>query len=476
MSDSYQQALDYLYSFVNFEHRHIDQYAPENISLDRPARLLYLLGDPHRSLKAIHIAGTKGKGSVAAMCAASLQAAGLKVGLYTSPHLQSLRERIRILVEGDDDGKVSRDQFADLVQSIKPAVAQIPDLTWYELLTAMAFLHFDRQQVDIAVVEVGLGGRLDATNLLTPLVSVITSLSLDHTYLLGDTLAEIAYEKGGIIKPGVPVVTAHQPVEAIDRLSEIAQARKAPLLRVGQEWEYEAIPIPGGPPSSDRLKQRIRIKRSPAGAFISPPAEFTLALAGAHQQENAVVALAALSVVKTGFPQLTPEAVEKGLGNVRWPGRLQMMPQQAGQPRVLLDCAHNGDSARKLADALTHEFAFENLCLILGISIDKDIAGILSALLPLTDCVYVTASDHPRAISPSELGRMAAELGYTVKEAPTVAEAIIATWGDLGAGDLICITGSIFVVGNLLNQWDSLQSKVPDADVRPSALVEGHLA
>jgi dihydrofolate synthase/folylpolyglutamate synthase len=238
MSDRYQEAVNFLYSFVNFEHRQIETYAPENISLNRPRQLLNFLGNPHLSFHSIHIAGTKGKGSVAAMCAACLREAGLSVGLYTSPHLQDFRDRIRILQPEDGDGRIHPERVADLVDELKPAVDQVLELTWYELVTALAFLHFADEKVDIAVVEVGLGGRLDATNLLHPLVSVITSLSFDHTYLLGNTLSEIAAEKGGIIKPGVPVVTSSQEPEAMHRLIQIAEFQGAPMTVIGRDWDW----------------------------------------------------------------------------------------------------------------------------------------------------------------------------------------------------------------------------------------------
>src|SRR5690606_6487380 len=191
-----------------------DKYAPEKMDPGRPGRLLRLLGDPHTRFPSLHIAGSKGKGSVAAICAEALRAAGLRAGLYTSPHLQDFRERIRVLAPDDANGLIAREQVAELVARLREVVPEVPDLTYFELVTAMAFLHFARQEVDVAVVEVGLGGRLDATNVLQPLVSVITHLELEHTALLGNSLREIAAEKGGIVKPGVPVVSAPQAPEA----------------------------------------------------------------------------------------------------------------------------------------------------------------------------------------------------------------------------------------------------------------------
>jgi dihydrofolate synthase/folylpolyglutamate synthase len=461
MNANYQKALDYLYSFINYEHRRVDQYAPENMSLARPARLLNLLGDPQLTFPSLHIAGTKGKGSVAVMCATSLSAAGLRVGLYTSPHLVEFRDRMRVLHSEDDDGRISESQFVAIVEMLEPAVEQVPGITWYELVTALAFMHFARQNVDVAVVEVGLGGRLDATNLLTPLVSVITSLSLDHTYLLGDTVAEIAAEKGGIIKPDVPVISGPQAPEALRVLAEVARERGAPLTVVGQDWKYIASrdQIDLARPNED-WKQQIVVTATPGSTLVPYFTELDLALAGKHQQENAVVALAALDRVHSYFPELNLEAIRLGLANVRWPGRLQLLSSGEDHPAILLDCAHNVDSAEKLSFALRNDYVYDKLWLILGVTVDKDISGILRTLLPLTNQVILTASSHPRAASLEQLRQIAADLRYDAGSQPDVAGALTTVWPAAGPNDLIAVAGSIFVVGDLLNQWESLQSRL----------------
>jgi dihydrofolate synthase/folylpolyglutamate synthase len=459
MSSRYQDTLDFLYGLVNFEHRRLDQYVAENISLDRPRKLLGAVGDPQNSFEAIHIAGTKGKGSVAAMCTSILSAAGYRVGLYTSPHLFDFRDRIRIVSREDGDGRIGEEQLVKLVEELKPAIAQISDITWYEAVTAIAFMHFAREQVDLAVVEVGLGGRLDATNILMPLVSVITSLSLDHTALLGDTLAEIATEKGGIIKANTPVVIAPQESEALECLRDIAESRRAPLEIVGQEWQWSAVPrsrtAPGHGPANNH---QIVLRKAPHDAFIQPPLLMTLALNGRHQESNCVTALAALNEIGAGYPLLNVNAVLDGLGNVQWPGRLQLLNANPGEPALLVDCAHNVDSARKLAYALTHEYDFRSLWLVIGMTADKDMTGILEALLPLAEAAIMTSSGHPRAAAPSELVTLSSQLGVEALASTTVSGAIRQAWRLAQPGDLICVTGSIFVVGDLLNQWDGLQS------------------
>ncbi len=466
----YEEALDYLYSFVNLEHRRIEQYSPENISLSRPAKLLSLLGDPHRAYPSIHIAGTKGKGSVAAFCAFSLREAGFRVGLYTSPHLQDFRDRIRVLTKDDSDGRIAESQVANLVEEIRMLVAQVPDLTWYELVTALGFLHFAREFVDVAVVEVGLGGRLDATNLLTPLVSVITSLSLDHTALLGENIVDIAGEKGGIIKPGVPVVISSQRREAMARLAEIAQARHAPLIQIGRDWQWrdKGFQVPTAT-TREWPGQEIVITRSPEGAICPPNTSLRLALAGHHQQENALAALAALSVVQPFLPDLTLKSVRIGLARVEWPGRLQILSQGELQPTLLLDCAHNVDSAQKLIRALQEFYPHRHLWLIIGVTADKDVEGILRVMLPQADFILLTSSSHPRASETGELVRLATSLGFEARPEESVVSAVTTAFNLAGPGDLVCVSGSIFVVGDLLNQWEGLKSDLKARGVLPIA-------
>jgi dihydrofolate synthase/folylpolyglutamate synthase len=452
---AYQQALDYVYGLINFETRRHDRYMESKLDASRPKRLMASLGSPHQKYPSIHIAGTKGKGSVAAMCATSLRAAGLKVGLYTSPHVIEFRERIRVLTPEDEAGLISETDFTSLVERLKPAVEDTAGITWFEVVTAIAFLHFAQQAIDVAVVEVGLGGRLDATNVLSPLVSVITSLSYDHTEFLGDTLSQIAGEKGGIIKPEVPVVTAPQPDEALDRLLEIAAERRSPISIIGRDWIFDGQTLAG----SDG-KQELIIRQSPRPWSV--PNGFTLrvGLAGAHQLENATVALAALSLAQSHFPSLTLTAIAQGIDSVKWIGRLQVICRNLDTPTVLADCAHNADSAEKLSYALKHEYDYERLWLVLGATTGKDISGIMQALLPLAKATVATHSSHPRAASPAELVHQAARLGYELLSSDTVSEALFTIWEMAGPRDLICVTGSIFVVGDLLNDWERLKSQL----------------
>ena len=453
--DAFGEALTYLYSFINKERNRQDRYSASKMDATRPHRLMEMLGTPQGTFPSIHIAGTKGKGSVSAMCAFSLRAAGLKVGLYTSPHLVDFRERIRILTPADVDGLIPEQDFVDLIEEVKVVLTHFPEITWFEIVTAVAFLHFAAAKVDIAVVEVGLGGRLDVTNVLNPLVSVITSLSLDHTKLLGNTLADIAYEKGGIIKPGVSVITAPQPDEALNRLIEISTEREAPISIVGQNWQFT------GQKDKETSHQLLTIIKSPNPSFIPNNTTFELALAGEHQLENGAVAIATLAAVQEKVPGLTLTAVKQGLSTVQWLGRLQIVHQGDDQsPTLLVDCAHNPDSALKLRHALTHDYSFNHLWLILGAPENKDVRGVMEQLLPLTTGVFMTTANHPRAATPEGLVEISAELGVTAVATPNITEAITTAWQQAAPNDLICVTGSIIVVGDLLNQWDNLKTVV----------------
>lgn len=429
--ETYSDALDYLYGFVNWEVARHDRYSPDAMTLERPRRLLEALGEPQATYSVVHLTGTKGKGSVGAMLASILKASGLRVGLYSSPHLQDFRERFRI-----DNQLISQDQLLHMVRHMRPVLDSLEDITWFEVTTALAFEFFRQQTVDIAVVEVGLGGRLDATNVVTPLVSVITSLSYDHTYLLGDSLASIAREKGGIIKPGIPVVSAPQEQEALTVLKEISSERNAALTVVGRDWSFEA-----GEYRSDG--QVFRVQRSG-----EPPSVYTTALAGEHQALNATVALAALEHVRQYGIAISEQAIRMGLLAVDWPGRLELVDRE---PLLLLDAAHNAESAQRLHDALVKLYPQRPLALVLGASADKDIAGIFEALLPIVDYLILAQAVHPRALAPGQLAEIARATGYDgpIDELAATDEALARASELVGPDGLVCGTGSLFLVGEL---------------------------
>jgi len=454
--DSYQRALDYLYGFINFEQKSLDRYQASKIDAERPRRLLELLDRPQTRFPSIHIAGTKGKGSVAAMCADCLRLAGLRVGLYTSPHLREFRERIRIVTRDDADGRIPEAAFVAHMNRLRAVVEQVPGVTWFEIVTALAFLHF-AGNVDAAVVEVGLGGRLDATNVLTPEVSVITSLSLDHTQLLGDTLPQIAYEKAGIIKPGVPVVVAPQQPDALATIEGISAERGAPLIVIGRDWRYETVRDHS---ATGITRQSITLIGGADPGFIPPGTTFDVGLPGEHQTVNAAVALAALEQTRHRFMGLTVPILQAGIAGTHWEGRLQVLQSGTDRPTVLVDCAHNDDSAARLVAALREDYHYRRLILLFGAPEDKNVRGMLTRLLPLADQVVFTTANHPRSAMPEQLAQMASELDHDaiVSVSHAVPQGLDMALDAAAPGDLVCATGSIIVIGDLLNHWDSLQS------------------
>ena len=426
---NYAAALDFLLSRTDYERWPGFNYA-SRFDLRRMEALLQRLDNPHLSTKAVHIAGSKGKGSTSAMIAAGLQAASYKTGLYTSPHLVTLRERIQV------DGKpILKRELESLVARMRPHVEAVDhdktygELSTFELLTAAAFMQFQQKAVDFQVLETGLGGRLDATNVVTPEVCIITSISLDHTEVLGDTLARIAAEKAGIIKPGRPVVSSAQAEEAAQVIREACQKKGAPLISVGSDivWRKLDSNLSGQSLEVQGLKGSYRI---------------TIPLLGAHQLQNAAAAVGALEVL--GVPR---KSIEAGLAKTDWPGRLQILRRR---PLLVVDGAHNRDSASKLKEALKEYFHFDRLILIIGTSADKDVSGIIEELAPLANTVIVTRSRHPRATKPEILAGEFARLGVQAERAEDVARAVAEAQGKAGRGDLICATGSLFLVAEVI--------------------------
>jgi dihydrofolate synthase/folylpolyglutamate synthase len=442
---TYEEALDFLYSFVDYGVVRADKYAPETFNPDRMADFLRALGDPHMHYPVVHVAGTKGKGSVAALCASVLQAGGYRTGFYTSPHLFDFCERAQI-----DGQYMAREAVAEIVSEMQPLVPAHPGITTFELTTALAFSYFARQHVDVAVIEVGLGGRLDATNVVHPLVSVITSLSYDHTYLLGNTLAEIAAEKGGIIKPGVPLVTAPQTAEALAVLEQICRERGAPLSLVGRDWHFEPVVHSLDSQTFDvwsaEEQRQLNALRAQGHPVHWRPNRYEIPLLGRHQVENATVAYAALMSLRAAGVPVAAEAIRVGLRSVRWPGRFEIIRRS---PYLVVDGAHNADSARRIAAALQDYFPGQRVCLIFGASADKDVAGMFAELLRPgvgIRLVILTQAVHPRALEPEALAVLARPHGIPVELVTAVGPAVERALRWAGPDDVILACGSLFVV------------------------------
>ncbi len=440
---SYNAALDYLYSFVDYSLKHSSELAKADFNLDRMRLLMAELGNPQDRYPTVHVAGTKGKGSVCALIASGLHAAGLRVGLYTSPHLLDYAERIRV---GGDP--ISHQALVDLVEQIKPVVARIPKLTTFEITTALAFMHYAEEHVDAAVIEVGLGGRLDATNVILPKVSVITSLSYDHMAVLGNTLAQIAGEKAGIVKPGVPVVSAPQKDEALRVLERIASERRAPFTLVGRDVTFEGL-------AHSLDAQSLKVTR---GDNVYT---WTIPLLGSHQVQNTAVAAAALWTLRTQRIGIPDAAIERGFASVQWPARFEVIRRE---PPIIFDSAHNQDSFARLRQALEDYFPGRPVYLVFDASEDKNIPGMFAEIRPKVRRMFITKSFHPRALEPEKIRDLAIQADIPYEIMPSVenafSHALALSEKD---GSIVLSAGSMFVTAEVMAAW---KKRHPDVNVR----------
>ncbi len=436
----YQQALDYIYSFIDYETTPRPR-DPVYYDLRRMDELLGRLGNLHLKARTVHIAGTKGKGSTAVMIASALTASGYTTGLFTSPHLHVFNERIRV-----DDRLITEDELVAMVEKLKPEVAAVNEkatygrITTFELITALGFAFFEMKGADFQVIEVGLGGRLDATNIVRPEVCVITSISRDHTEVLGEDLAGIAAEKAGIIKPDSTVVTAPQVSEVEEVIEKVCLETGSKLVRVGSDVTWRSSGF-----DSDRQGLQVTGRR---GSY-----DVSILLLGRHQLINGAVAVAALEVLAEKGYDISPESIAAGLAKVNWPGRLQVLNRR---PLVVVDGAHNPESARLLKQSLEEYFDFERAILILGVSADKDIAGIVGELLPLFDQVIATHSIHPRALATAPILAEFSRHGLKVRETEDISTALPLALDMAGEKDMICVTGSLFVVAGAIERAEAL--------------------
>ncbi|GMV79448.1 MAG: folylpolyglutamate synthase [Planctomycetota bacterium] len=446
----YTQAQAYLDSFVNYERSVPVRKDRGAFTLKRIEELAARLGQPHLAYPTLHVAGTKGKGSCCAFAASILRAAGLKVGLYSSPHLVDLRERITV-----NGHWIEESAFVDLLEQCRPHLEEMRARkdgsrrpTYFEIMTHLAFLYFARERVDVAVIEVGLGGRLDATSIVQPVACGITQISFDHMAFLGDTLDLIAREKAGIFKAGVPATSAPQAPEAAAALQSAAQERGTPLECVGRDLELSTRLRPFEPDSAP-LRQTEATLQSPAEGWRF---QARLGLAGTYQSENWAVAvrLAQRYWLKHRTGTLPAAAVQQGSAEVHWPGRLEFIPREAGQPLLFLDGAHNEASMDRALGALRELRPDRSrLVVVLGCAKDKDHVAILKAVARHADALVLTQSQNPRARSPEELTSTWLELtGRSAPAYASVEEAL--SEADRLAGDgsgLVAVTGSLYLVG-----------------------------
>lgn len=449
IEQKYQEALDYLYKFIDYSMTRNMRYTEDKFNLDRMHRFMELFDNPHRKYPVIHVAGTKGKGSTSALIAYALREEGYKVGFYTSPHLHDFCERIQV-----DFSPLRHDEMVAIVEEMKLKIPLVEEITTFELMTAMAFIYFDKKQVDYAVIEVGLGGRLDATNVVSPLVSVITSLSLDHMNVLGDTLAKIAFEKGGIIKNEIPVIVAPQKDEALLVLKKLAEERNSKLYLVGKDYLYaQAAKSLSGQnffvwPKEDQKFVNEFIET--AGREDWEPTKLQIPLLGFHQVQNAATAYTTLMVLRQIGIKISDVSIRKGFEKVEWPGRFEILNRR---PFIVIDSAHNRESALRLRNAVDDYFPGIPVILVFGASEDKDIDGMLVELLPRVKIAITTKSIHPRAISPEDLVIKVNKMGVRAIPTQSLEEAFDKSLELAGKENLILVTGSIFVAGGMRDVW-----------------------
>ena len=442
ISMSYSDTIDYLFGL---------QKHGIKLGLDNTVKLLSCFGNPQTSFKSVHVAGTNGKGSTSAMIASILQSAGFKVGLFTSPHLVSFTERIRI-----NNKQITENEVVELADEIKLKVESLKlevknsksgtfEPTFFEVVTAMGFIYFKRKNVDWAVIETGMGGRLDATNVLMPEATVITSIGYDHKEFLGNTISDIAGEKAGIIKEHVPVITSSQEPVVMDKIEKKAREKDSEIFVYGRDF---AAKVKHGDINGSVFDYQGDI-------FFE---DIKVSLPGAHQVLNASLALkTSTALIKRSEllkARLTPDAVRDGLKNVKWPGRLELV---SDNPPILIDGAHNPSASASLADSLRRIFlkTYKRIILIAGMMADKDIKGIMAPLLPMASEIILTAPGYERAASAEILAECAASLGFTnVHIASTVKSAIdtaikIRQKSEVVTrhSSLILITGSFYTIG-----------------------------
>jgi len=414
---AYQHSLEYLYSLDKFG---------MIFGLAQVERILDALGNPHRAIQVIHVGGTNGKGSTAAMMASILQKEGYRVGLYTSPHLIRFTERIKI------NGKeIEEAEVADLAGEMKgriEAASIEPPFTFFDFTTAMALYYFSQKMVDLAILEVGLGGRLDSTNVVDPLLSIITNIAKDHEELLGRSLLKIAREKAGIIKKGRPLITAATQPSVLRLFSRICREREAPCFRVGKHIRYIR--------TGERDFHYEGLQRKLWGVHLN--------LHGFHQIINATTALGVMEILEELGYIISTEAMIEGLRDVDWPGRLEMV---FSSPKVVLDGAHNPAGAEVLKESLAKEFQYRRLILLIGIMKDKDYGAMLHTLAPLADHVILSRPNTVRAAPPASLKKSIGQNGRKIEVIEDLKEAIGKSLSMAGEEDLVCITGSLYTVG-----------------------------
>lgn len=437
VTPGYSDAVNWYYSFARFEPH--SRRTSDAHKLDRMERILARLGNPHTQFPAIHIAGTKGKGSTAAMLESMFRAGGYRTGLFTSPHLHSFRERIRV-----NNRMIAAETVVRNTSYLRALVADFPDATFFEWITALAFLYFAEQRIEMGILEVGLGGRLDCTNVVTPRVSVITPISFDHTEVLGTTLLKIAREKAGIIKPNIPVVIAPQELRVLGEVQRKANKENARIINVEKDWRWHLI-------QTTPENQTVNVRFVKSARWQT----FTLPLVGPHQRVNLATALATMDVLHGRNWRISLDSLRQGIAQVEWPARFEILAhlepasddpaEPPAEGFIVTDGAHNRASARELVRTLDEIFPGRPVHFIFASSRDKDIAGMLQELAPRAASITFTHANSQRAAAVDKLVQIAAPLTLEKRTAPDITTAIETTLAQVSPDDIVCITGSLFI-------------------------------
>ncbi len=443
----YIESVDWVLGLTNYETSGYTASA-QAWDLRRMEELMDRLGNPQKHARSIHVAGTKGKGSISAFIASALNYCGCSTGLYTSPHLHTIRERIRL-----NNELISPEDFNRIAQKIKPEVEEMNRLkqhgavTTFEALTAMAFLYFQDKKAEFQVLEVGLGGRLDATNVVDAEVSVISSISFDHTEFLGNTIDQISREKGGIIKDRTRVVLSPQPLLpgsdaglADEVITKICREKNVKLVRVKDEISWNKL--------DEDLRGQYLVFKSQKETY-----NIFLPLLGAHQRENAATALAALEELNLDKPSFK-YCLARGFAQVSWPGRLQVLQEK---PLLVADGAHNADSLLRVRESLEESFSsYRPACLLFGSSKDKDISGMARAIAPVFPEILLVRSRHPRSAPLAYLKEVFSGAGFNTKTSLSLEQALEEASQSAGEKDLILVTGSLFIVSEAIEQFEKV--------------------
>lgn len=428
----YQRSLDYIYSFIDLSLTRNLRYSPDRFDLSRMYKLMSLLGDPQLDYDVIHVAGTKGKGSISAMTASIIKEAGYKVGFYSSPHMIEFRERIKI-----NNIDISKQLLTNYVMKLSPIFNSVEKISTFEIITAIAFKYFADKQVNIAIIEVGMGGRLDATNVVQPIVTIISPVSHDHMKILGNTIAKIAGEKAGIIKNSIPVILSPQKKSAKEEIVKIADRQASLIIDTSEKYSFKQI-------NYSLAKQSFIIKKKEIKSSAASNPIYEIPLLGDHQINNAITSFACIMQLRKLDYEINENALENGFSKVKWPGRFEIV---CHKPLIIVDGAHNRDSFRKLRNTIKKYLAGKQVTLIFGASEDKEVKLMLNIIKPYIDHFILTKSNHPRALGLGELEKIVSDLNlrnYSINEIDNIIPFILR---ESDQDRAFVASGSIFIAG-----------------------------